>query len=183
VLGRSIKRVSCCSSTNTHHSLGRAYALAFAKLGAKVVVNDVVNPNGVVAEIRALGGQAVGNQDSVERGDAVVSSAINAYGRVDILVNNAGILRDGVFSEMTDEKWHNALNVHLRGTYKVTKAAYPYMLKQKYGRIINTSSTTGIYGNAGQTNYAAAVSINANKSYVYLINSCRKQALLDSLRH
>lgn len=164
-------RLPCYSPTNTHPSLGRAYALAFAKLGAKVVVNDVGDPNSVVAEIRASGGQAVSNQVSVEHGDAVVSSAIKAYGRVDILVNNAGILRDGPFSEMTDEQWHDALNVHLRGTYKVTKAAYPYMLKQKYGRIINTSSTTGIYGNAGQANYAAAVSIRTISFNFHLTNS------------
>jgi len=160
-------QLSYYSSTNTHQSLGRAYALAFARLGAKVLVNDVANPHGVVAEIRALGGQAEGNQDSVEQGDAVVRSAIKAYGRVDILVNNAGILRNGLFSNMTDEQWHDALNVHLRGTYKVTKAAYPYMLKQKYGRIINTSSTTGIYGQAGQANYAAAVSISTIKFNIY----------------
>lgn len=147
-----------CSSTNTLSSLGRAYALAFAKLGAKVVVNDLVNPSMVVNEIRALGGQAVGNMASVEDGDTIVRAAIVAYGRVDILVNNAGILRDKAFTNMTDEQWHAIMNVHLQGTYKVSKAAYPYMLKQRYGRIINTTSTTGIYGNFGQANYATAVS-------------------------
>lgn len=132
--------------------------MAFAKLGAKVVVNDLINPDTVVNEIKALGGQAVGNQASVEDGDAVVKTAIDAYGRVDILINNAGILRDKAFANMADEQWHVIMNVHLRGTYKVSKAAYRYMLKQKYGRIINTTSTTGIYGNFGQANYAAAVS-------------------------
>ncbi|OQU96573.1 MaoC like domain-containing protein [Cladophialophora immunda] len=138
--------------------LGRAYALAFAGLGAKVVVNDLVNPYAVVNEIKALrnGSQAVANNASVEDGDAVVRTAIDTWGRIDILINNAGILRDKAFANMTDDLWHPILNVHLRGTYKVTKAAYPYMVKQKYGRIVNTTSTTGIYGNFGQSNYAAA---------------------------
>lgn len=136
--------------------LGRIYALAFAKLGAKVVVNDLVNPDTVVNEIKAAGGQAVGNKASVEDGDAVIKTAIDTWGRIDILINNAGILRDKAFANMTDELWHTILNVHLRGTYKCSKAAYPYMVKQKYGRIINTTSTTGIYGNFGQANYAAA---------------------------
>ncbi|EXJ69840.1 peroxisomal hydratase-dehydrogenase-epimerase [Cladophialophora psammophila CBS 110553] len=142
--------------TGAGAGLGRAYALAFAKLGAKVVVNDLVNPTDVVNEIKALGGQAVANKASVEDGGAVVKTAIDTWGRVDILINNAGILRDRAFVNMTDDQWHIIMNVHLRGTYKVTKAAYPYMVKQKYGRIINTTSTTGIYGNFGQSNYAAA---------------------------
>lgn len=111
----------------------------------------------MVNEIKAAGGQAVGNKASVEDGDAVVKTAIDAYGRVDILINNAGILRDKAFANMTDDQWHIIMKVHLRGTYKVSKAAYPYMVKQKYGRIINTTSTSGIYGNFGQANYAAAV--------------------------
>lgn len=105
--------------------------MAFAELGAKVVVNDLVNPDIVVNEIKALGGQAAGSKVSVEDGDAVVQTAIHAYGKVDILVNNAGILRDKAFANMTEEQWHAVLNVHLRGTYKVTKAVYPYMIKHK----------------------------------------------------
>lgn len=136
--------------------LGRAYCLQFAKYGAKVVVNDLVNPDDVVQEIQKLGGQAVGVKASAEDGDAVVKGAIDAYGRIDILINNAGILRDKAFHNMDDKQFHQVLDVHLRGTYKTTKAAWPYFLKQKYGRVINTTSTSGIYGNFGQANYAAA---------------------------
>ena len=144
----------------TRCRLGRAYCLLFAKLGASVVVNDLMNPDTVVQEIQKTGGKAVGNKASVEDGDAVIKAAVDAFGRVDILVNNAGILRDKSFGNMDDKQWHDIMNVHLRGTYKCTKAAYPYMLKQKYGRIVNTTSTSGIYGNFGQANYAAAVSIS-----------------------
>lgn len=136
--------------------LGRAYSLLFAKLGASVVVNDLADPEPVVQEIIKAGGKAVGNKASAEDGDAVVKSAIDAFGRIDIVVNNAGILRDKAFSNMDDNLWNAVVNVHLRGTYKVTKAAWPYFLKQKYGRVINTTSTSGIYGNFGQANYAAA---------------------------
>jgi len=132
--------------------------LAFAKYGASVVVNDLVNPDDVVQEIQKLGGKAVGVKASAEDGDAVVKAAIDAYGRIDIVINNAGILRDKAFTNMDDKLWDQVLAVHLRGTYKVSKAAWPYMLKQKYGRIVNTTSTSGIYGNFGQSNYAAAVS-------------------------
>jgi multifunctional beta-oxidation protein len=138
--------------------LGRAHCLLFAKHGAKVVVNDMADPEPVVQEIQKMGGQAVGNKASVEDGDAVVKSVIDAYGRIDIIVNNAGILRDKSFANMDDKLWDLVVAVHLRGTYKVTKAAWPYMLKQKYGRIVNTTSTSGIYGNFGQANYSAAVS-------------------------
>jgi multifunctional beta-oxidation protein len=138
-------------------SLGRSYCLLFAKLGASVVVNDLVDPDIVVQEIKAIGGKAVGSRVSVEDGDAVVKAAIDAFGRIDIVVNNAGILRDKAFTNMDDSLWEPVMNVHLRGTFKVTKAAWPYFLKQKYGRIVNTSSTSGIYGNFGQANYATAV--------------------------
>ncbi|KAL1856791.1 bifunctional hydroxyacyl-CoA dehydrogenase/enoyl-CoA hydratase fox2 [Paecilomyces lecythidis] len=125
-------------------------------LGASVVVNDLVDPEPVVQEIKKLGGQAVGSKASVEDGEAVVKPAIDAFGRIDILINNAGILRDKAFHNMDDKLWDPVLNTHLHGTYKVTKAAWPYFLKQKYGRIVNTTSTSGIYGNFGQANYAAA---------------------------
>jgi len=142
--------------TGAGAGIGRAYALAFAKHGASIVVNDLANPDTVVEEIKKLGGKAVGVKASAEDGDAVVKGAIDAFGRIDILVNNAGILRDKAFTNMNDDLWDPVMNVHLRGTYKTTKAAWPYFLKQKYGRVLNTTSTSGIYGNFGQANYAAA---------------------------
>ncbi|KXT01639.1 hypothetical protein AC578_8008 [Pseudocercospora eumusae] len=136
--------------------LGRAYCLQLAKYGATVVVNDLADPEPVVQEIQKLGGKAVGVRCSAEDGDKVVAAAIDNYGRIDILINNAGILRDKSFHNMEDKMFQQVLDVHLRGTYKASKAAWPYMLKQKYGRIVNTTSTSGIYGNFGQANYAAA---------------------------
>ncbi|OAL03560.1 multifunctional beta-oxidation protein-like protein [Phaeosphaeriaceae sp. SRC1lsM3a] len=136
--------------------LGRIYCLQLAKRGAKVVVNDLVNPDDVVQEIQKLGGEAVRNKADVQNGEAVVKTAIEKYGRIDILINNAGILRDKAFANMTDDQWDIIHKVHLNGTYSCTKAAWPFMLKQKYGRILNTTSTSGIYGNFGQANYASA---------------------------
>ncbi|KOS18104.1 Peroxisomal hydratase-dehydrogenase-epimerase [Escovopsis weberi] len=142
--------------TGAGAGIGRAYALAFAKHGATVVVNDLADPEPVVAEIKQLGGDAFGVKASAEDGDAIVKAVIAKYGRIDVLVNNAGILRDKAFNNMDDNLWHPVLNVHLRSTYKVTKAAWPYFIKQKYGRVLNTTSSSGIYGNFGQSNYAAA---------------------------
>ena len=142
--------------TGAGGGLGRAYALLFAKYGASVVVNDLVNPDDVVQEIQKSGGKAIGVKASAEDGDFVVKAAVDNYGRIDILINNAGILRDKAFTNMDDGQWDQVINVHLRGTFKTTKAAWPYFLKQKYGRIVNTASTSGIYGNFGQANYAAA---------------------------
>lgn len=121
-------------------------------------MNDLVNPDDVVQEIQKAGGKAVGVKASAEDGETVVKAAIDAYGRLDIVINNAGILRDKAFTNMDDKQWDQVWDVHVGGTYKVSKAAWPYLLKQKYGRIINTTSTSGIYGNFGQANYAAAVS-------------------------
>lgn len=156
-MGKSPEYSYCLHCSNLS-SLGRAYCLQFAKLGASVVVNDLVDPEPVVQEIKQMGGKAVGNKASCEDGDNVVKSAIDGFGRIDILVNNAGILRDKAFHNMDDNLWNPVVNIHLRGTYKVTKAAWPHFLKQKYGRVVNTASTSGIYGNFGQANYAAAVS-------------------------
>ncbi|KAI8870153.1 NAD(P)-binding protein [Ramicandelaber brevisporus] len=156
--------------TGAGAGLGRAYAHLFAKLGAKVVVNDLGGSfdgsgNGssraadvVVDEIRKAGGTAVANYNSVEDGEKIVETAIQSFGRVDIVVNNAGILRDKSMVKITDQDWNLVMSVHLRGSYKVTKAAWPYMVKQKSGHIINTSSAVGLYGNFGQANYSAAKS-------------------------
>lgn len=151
--------------------LGRAYSLQFAKLGAKVAVNDLARADNVVEEIKNMGGEAVAIKMSVEQGDEVVKAVIDAFGRIDIVVNNAGILRDKAFQNVTDDLWFPVLNVHLRGTYKVTKAALPYMLRQKYGRIVNITSTSGIYGNFGQANYSAAVRTIAIAEHVWRLTS------------
>lgn len=142
--------------TGAGAGIGRVYALFLAKQGAKVVVNDFVNPDNVVNEIRAAGGIAVGDKSNIVDGSHVVKTAVDAFGTVHAVVNNAGILRDKSFANITDEQWKQVMDVHLYGTFSVTKAAWPYFLKQKYGRIINTTSTSGIYGNFGQSNYAAA---------------------------
>lgn len=153
--------------TGAGNGLGRAYALEFARRGAKVVVNDLGGSrtgqgasssaaDQVVNEIRAFGGTAVANYDSVEFGDRIVQTALDAFGRIDIVVNNAGILRDRSFEKMSEDDWNLIMKVHLYGTFAVTHAAWPHMKKQKYGRIINTSSTSGLYGNFGQSNYGAA---------------------------
>ncbi|KAJ4152131.1 bifunctional hydroxyacyl-CoA dehydrogenase/enoyl-CoA hydratase fox2 [Fusarium oxysporum] len=136
--------------------IGRAYYVAFAKHGATVIVNDVRGSEIVAQEIRQLGGKALAIESSVEDGEAIVNAAIDNFGRLDIVVNNAGILRDRAFSNVSEELWDEVLNVHFRGTYSVTRAAWPYLLKQRYGRILNTTSTSGIYGSFGQANYAAA---------------------------
>ena len=145
--------------TGGGEGLGRAYALLFAKLGAKVVVNDLRGADVVAKRICESGGEAIAETTSVENGAAVVKAVIDKYGRIDIIINNAGILGDKAFANMTEDLWFTVISVHLRGTYQITKAAWPHMQRQKYGRIVNITSTSGIYGNFGQANYAAAVSL------------------------
>jgi NAD(P)-dependent dehydrogenase (short-subunit alcohol dehydrogenase family) len=153
--------------TGAGGGLGRAHALLFAKHGAKVVVNDLggsthgegANASAaakVVEEIRAAGGTAVANHDSVTDGEKIVQHALDAFGRIDVVVNNAGILRDKTFHKMDDADWDLVYKVHVEGAYKGTRAAWPHMREQGYGRIIFTASTSGIYGNFGQSNYGMA---------------------------
>nr|XP_054756416.1 peroxisomal multifunctional enzyme type 2-like [Lytechinus pictus] len=153
--------------TGAGGGLGKEYALLLAARGASVVVNDLggdragqgksaMAADQVVNEIRSKGGKAVPNYDSVEDGDKLVQTALDNYGRIDIVINNAGILRDRSFARISDVDWDLIQRVHLRGSFLVTRAAWPHMKKQKYGRIIMTSSASGLYGNFGQANYSAA---------------------------
>ncbi|MDT7754297.1 MAG: hypothetical protein QOH27_195 [Mycobacterium sp.] len=156
--------------TGAGGGLGRCHALEFARRGAQVVVNDVgASVDGtsqsssaaqaVVDEIVASGGSAVANTDSVatpDGGRAIIGTAVDAFGRVDVLVNNAGILRDAAFKNMTAEQVDAVIDVHLRGAFHVTGAAWPVMREQNYGRIVMTTSGSGLFGTFGQANYGAA---------------------------
>ena len=156
--------------TGAGGGLGRQHALALAARGAKVLVNDLGGARdgsgsslsaaeSVVAEIRTAGGEAIANGASVTDWDAVqamVQQAVDTWGRVDILVNNAGILRDKSFAKMELADFRLVMDVHLMGAVHCTKAVWPYMNEQKYGRILMTSSSSGLYGNFGQSNYGAA---------------------------
>jgi len=156
--------------TGAARGIGREIALLMAQLGARVVVNDYggseagqgttqAPANEVVEEIRKAGGQAVASYDSVATmagGERIVQTAIDAFGRLDIVVNNAGILRDRMIFNMTEEEWDAVIDTHLKGTFAVTRAAAPRMKEQRSGRFVNMTSTSGLVGNIGQANYAAA---------------------------
>ena len=162
--------------TGAGRGIGRGHAIEFARQGAKVVVNDLggaVEGSGsdetpaqeVVSEIKAMGGEAIANADNVadwEGAQRLINTAVETFGDLNVLVNNAGILRDRMLVNMTEEEWDAVINVHLKGTFAPTRWAATYWReKVKAGetvdaRIINTSSTSGIFGNPGQTNYGAA---------------------------
>jgi 3-hydroxyacyl-CoA dehydrogenase/3a,7a,12a-trihydroxy-5b-cholest-24-enoyl-CoA hydratase len=153
--------------TGAGNGLGKSHALQFAARGAKVVVNDLgggafgdgssqAAADVVVDEIKAAGGEAVANYDSVTDGDKIVQTAMDTYGKIDVVVNNAGILRDVSFHKMEDKDWDLIYDVHVKGAYSVTKAAWNHMRDSEYGRVIFTASAAGIYGNFGQVNYSMA---------------------------
>ncbi len=156
--------------TGAGGGLGRQHALLLARRGAKVVVNDLGGSRDgsgggsqmadqVVQEIVDTGGQAVADYQGVhtwEGGQRIVQTALDAFGRVDIVVNNAGILRDVSFAKLEEEQLDLVLKVHLYGAFHVTRAAWPHLREQGYGRVINTTSGSGLYGNFGQSNYSAA---------------------------
>ncbi len=164
--------------------LGRSHALHLAQRGAKVVVNDLgaslrgdgvshSAADAVVAEIRAGGGEAVANYDSVADragAEAMVKTAIDNFGRIDIVVNNAGILRDRSFAKMDLDDFELVVKVHLFGTVYVTKAAWPHMIEQKYGRVVFTSSGAGLANGFGQSNYASA-----KTALIGLMNNLRNE--------
>ncbi len=156
--------------TGAGGGIGRGVALAMAAAGAKVVVNDIgVSLQGegggdgpaqaVVQEILAAGGQACANTDSVasyEGAHNIIKTAVDAFGRIDAVVNNAGNLRDRVFHKMSEEEWRQVLDVHLNGTFFMSRAAAPYFREQESGAFVHMTSTSGLIGNFGQANYAAA---------------------------
>jgi NAD(P)-dependent dehydrogenase (short-subunit alcohol dehydrogenase family) len=156
--------------TGAGGGLGRGHALLLASRGAKVVVNDLggardgtgsgsAMADQVVAEIKAAGGEATPDYNGVDTaagGEAIVKTAMDAYGKVDIVVNNAGILRDRAFHNQTEEDWDKVLLVHLKGAFCVTQPAFRVMRQNAYGRIVFTTSAAGLFGNFGQTNYGSA---------------------------
>ena len=153
--------------TGAGRGLGRSYALEIGRRGGNVVINDLGGANDgskaaadqVVDEVKAAGGNAVAEYSNIatpEGGAAVIKAAVDTFGRVDAVINNAGILRDASLVKITDEQFDAVLNVHLRGSFYVTRAAFPIMKTQGYGRFVFTTSAAGLFGNFGQSNYAAA---------------------------
>lgn len=181
--------------TGAGGGLGRCHALELARHGARVVVNDLgsaVDGTGrsgsaaqtVVDEITAAGGTAIANGDSVatsEGGAAIVATALEAFGQVDILVNNAGILRDATFKNMTPEQVDAVIAVHLTGAFNVTRAVWPVMRETNYGRIVHTTSGTGLFGNFGQANYGAAKMGLVGMMHVLAIEGARNGIVVNAI--
>ncbi|MGI9235747.1 MAG: SDR family NAD(P)-dependent oxidoreductase [Woeseiaceae bacterium] len=173
--------------TGAGQGLGRCHALALAERGAKVVVNDLedakgktANADAVVAEIKAAGGEAMShgaNVAVIAQVEDMVRQTMSAWGRVDILINNAGILRDKTFAKMSLDDFRLVIEVHLMGTVNCTKAVWDIMREQNYGRIVFTSSSSGLYGNFGQSNYAAA-----KMAMVGLMNTLHLEGTKNNIR-
>lgn len=139
-------------------ALGRAYALMLAQRGASVLIEDLnrAAADKVVEEVRAAGGKAVACYEGVLDGEKIVKACLEAFGGVHIVINNAGHIMDVSFGKMQRKQWESINQVHLQGAFEVTRAAWPHMRDQKFGRIVNTSSPAGLYGSFGQANYSAA---------------------------
>ncbi|MEL7535863.1 MAG: SDR family NAD(P)-dependent oxidoreductase [Pseudomonadota bacterium] len=145
--------------TGAGAGLGRSHAIALARRGVRVVASDIQSPDSVCDEIAALGGEAIAIAANVTDPAAVttmVEKTIDRWGHIDILVNNAGILRDRSFAKMTLDEWRAVIDVHLTGSAICTHAVWQHMRERQYGRIVFTSSSSGLYGNFGQANYGAA---------------------------
>jgi 3-hydroxyacyl-CoA dehydrogenase/3a,7a,12a-trihydroxy-5b-cholest-24-enoyl-CoA hydratase len=143
--------------------------------------SDISVAQKVTDQINAAGGQAVADTNSVEDGQRIVERAMDTFGRVDVVVNNAGILRDASFAKMTDDEWDVIYRVHLLGSMRVTRAAWPHMRKANYGRVIMTTSTAGIYGNFGQANYSAAKLALVGLAKTLAIEGAPKDILVNSV--
>ncbi|CAM5613565.1 SDR family NAD(P)-dependent oxidoreductase [Streptomyces hirsutus] len=180
--------------TGAGGGLGRAHAMALAERGVKVVVNDMGSPSGestgrsaaaqVAAEIRAAGGEAFAHLCDVTDAEAVekmIGETLARWGRVDILINNAGVLRDKSFAKIRLDHVRQVVDVHLMGSVHCTKAVWPHMVEQGYGRVLMTTSASGIYGNFGQSNYGAAKSGLVGLMNVLAIEGERKGIRVNAL--
>jgi len=181
--------------TGSGRGLGREFALCLAREGAAVVINDVgvslrgdsteEDPAGsVVAEIEALGGRAVAARDSVADFDAagrIVGAAVDAFGRIDIVVNNAGIVRDRTLVKMDESDFDAVIGTHLKGTFNITRHAAPLMKEAGYGRIVNITSSAGLRGNFGQTNYGAAKAGIMGMTFVWALELARSGITVNAL--
>ncbi len=178
--------------TGAGNGLGKTYALEFGRRGANVVVNDLggsafgdgsdkAAADVVVDEIKAAGGNAVANYDSVTDGDQIVATALDTFGKVDVVINNAGILRGKTFHKMEESDWNLIYEVHVLGAFKVTHAAWPHMRDQNYGRIVFTTSAAGIYGNFGQTNYSMAKLGQLGMSQTLALEGISKNILVNTI--